>query len=165
MVSNIFPNFNHSEAILIEIQMLPLEEEKDDFDTLSAVEEVMAEVKNEIVTLEGYSVVPVTRGRSGGEVIQLISQFVQNINENKELLALLGALTAVIRMLKKWRQVKKMELKWGSKTLIVEDADSATVDAIIKRVQSLMSDETAIVEPVRELKVKAKVSKRNKPEE
>jgi len=160
LASSTSPHFNYSERILIEIEIAPLEEEESDFETLSSVEEVIAGVKNEAASLVGYSVTPVPTGkRSGGEIIQLIGQVVQSVNENKELLALLGTLASILHLLKKWRRVKKMEIIWENKKLIIEDADSATVESIIKRVEVLASGEATTTKPVSKLKVNAKVSK------
>src|SRR5947209_19406052 len=96
---------------LAEIVFVPLEDEEDDFETLSAVEDVTVAVLNDTGAMQNYKTQIASDNRRGAGVILLLGEIVHQAIAQKDLIiAFLQAGTAAIATLAKQRRVSKIEM-------------------------------------------------------
>jgi hypothetical protein len=119
-------------AVLAEIVLLPLENEDDDFETLSAVEDVTTQVLNETSSIEGYTSQMVSDERRSAGVIIFLGEIVRQAIAQKDLLiALLQAGTAALGVLGKQRHVSKIEMTLDGDSIQIENPEKATVQTLL----------------------------------
>src|SRR5437763_7060369 len=95
------PSANTS-TVLATIALVPLENEEDDFETLSAVEDVTAAVLKDTTVLQNYTTQIVSDHRSGAGMIVLLGEIAHQVIAQKDLLiAFLQAGAAAIGTLAK----------------------------------------------------------------
>ncbi len=142
------PSTNTSQpAVLAEIILVPSENEEDDFETLSAVEEVMAAVLSD-------------NSRSTG-VILLLGQIAHQVIAQKDLMiAFLQAGTTAIGLLAKQGHVGKIEVSLDGDSISIENPDTATVQTLLDLFEAKHRGITAKVTPSSRLQVTGEVSKK-----
>jgi hypothetical protein len=154
---------NFRDAILAEIVLVPLENEEDDFETLSAVEEVTSEVWQEITSIKGYtSRMTSDNTRSAGPIL-LLGEITRQVIAQKDLLiALFRAGTAAIDVLAQQGRVQKIEVTLDGDCISIENADRATAQTLLAMFEAKHPQRVAAVSSASTLQVTGKVSKRRK---
>ena len=129
-------NISHR-AVMAEIVLLLLENEDDDFETLSTVEDVTTQVLNETSSTEGYTSQLVSDERRSAGVIILLGEIVHQAIAQKDLLvALLQAGTAALGVLGRQRHVSKIEMTLDGDSIQIENPEKATVQTLLALFES-----------------------------
>ena len=151
-------------AVLAEIVLLPLENEDDDFETLSAVEEVTTQVLNETSSKQGYTSQMVSDERRSAGVIVLLGQIIHQALAQKDLLiALLQAGTAALGVLGKQQHVSKIEMTLDGDSIHIENPEKATVQTLLALFEAKHAGIAERVTSSSTLQVTGKISKRTRP--
>ncbi len=158
---------NAHEAALVEIQLLPLE---DDLDTIATVGLVSDRLIDEVSALEHYrleKVVPAQEAqghktRSDVAFFHLMANLLQYGPQSLVMLLIASGLTA-LRLLLKQRRVKKVEVKVGNKTMVVENADQHVVETSLRQFEEICKQESKALTTTTSIEIKAYVSKKNNP--
>src|SRR5262249_35111634 len=118
---------------IIDIEIVPVEDESDDLDTIGAADEALAEARQMLIAQARYQVTDTTtEGQRGGGVLEVLMTLVQQGYEHREVLStLLGSLVAGLTALRSWRRVKRIEISRGSETMVIEDVDRATAERMV----------------------------------
>src|SRR5690242_15873074 len=141
-------HFIPNEAPLIEIELIPLEE--DDLDTIADIEEVGRALRDETTAPEGYTIVEADRqeridsekARGGGELFQIVSDLTQIVHDQQDVVKILiGAGLTALGLLLKQRRVKKLEVTLGKKILRVDNADQQAVRTAMQQFETLCREE------------------------
>lgn len=148
---------------LLEIEILPIEDEEDDFDTTAAVVDIAADLKKQIVSTNHFEFVineaAIADHRSG--LLQIIAQ---NTVDNRDyLLAFSSMALNAIRLLASQRRIGAIELELNGNKLIGKDLDKKTVQELIilmKETQPQLLAEASHQKS--KLKVKGYASKHSK---
>jgi len=144
-------------TVLAEITLVPLENEEDDLETLSAVEDVTADVLSETNTLQDYTTQVASGRRSGAEVILLLGEIGRQAIAQKDLIiAFLQAGTAAIGALAKQRRVNKIEVSLDGDSFSIENADTLTAQRLLELFEAKHPGITAKVRPAPRLQVVSK---------
>jgi len=150
--------------VLAEIVLAPLEDEADDFETLSAIEDVTADVLSDTASLQNYTTQIASEQRSGADVIILFSKIAHEALAQKDLLiAFLQAGAAAIGVLGKQRRVRKIEMSLDGDSIHIENPDAATVHTLLALYEAKHPGKTANVTVSSKLQVTGKVSKKAHP--
>ena len=151
-------------AVLAEIVLLPLENEDDDFETLSAVEDVTTQVLNETSSIQGYASQMVSDERRSAGIIVLLSEIVHQAIAQKDLLiALLQAGIASLGVLGKQRRVSKIEMTLEGDSIAIENPEKATVQTLLALFEAKHAGVAERVTSSSTLQITGKVSKRTRP--
>jgi len=151
-------------AVLAEIVLLPLENEDDDFETLSVVEDVTAQVLNETSSMQGYTSKRVSDERRSAGIIVLLGEIVHQAIAQKDLLiALLQAGTAALGILGKQRHVSKIEMTLDGDSITIENPEKATVQTLLALFEAKHAGVAERVTSSSTLQVTGKISKRTRP--
>jgi len=151
-------------AVLAEIVLLPLENEDDDFETLSAVEDVTTKVFNETSSMQGYTSHVVSDERRSAGVIVLLGEIVHQAIAQKDLLiALLQAGTAALGVLGKQRHVSKIEMTLDGDRIQIENPEKATVQTLLALFEAKHAGVAERVTSSSTLQITGKVSKSARP--
>jgi hypothetical protein len=151
-------------TVLAEIVLLPLENEDDDFETLSAVEEVTTQVWNETSSMQGYTSQMVNDERRSAGVIVLLGEIVHQAIAQKDLLiALLQAGTAALGVLGKQRHVSKIEMTLDGDSIQIENPEKATVQTLLALFEAKHAGVAERVTSSSTLQITGKVSKSTHP--
>lgn len=133
------------ERVLIEIQLLPFEEE--DLETLAAVGLVSDGLKQQAGLFKQYQLINVlpekeAEGNKTRSDIEFFRMVIDSLQPTQATIALLIAsgLTA-LRLLLKQRRVKKVEVKVGNKTMVIENADQNAVEKSLTQFEDLCKQE------------------------
>jgi len=73
-------------AVLAEIVLVPLEDEDDDFETLSAVEDVTAAILSDTTAMQNYRTQIASDNRRGTGVILLLGEIAHQVIAQKDLI-------------------------------------------------------------------------------
>jgi hypothetical protein len=148
-------------AVLAEIVLVPLEDEDDDFETLSAVEDVTAAVMSETTAMEHYTAQVASDSRRSAGVIVLLGVIAHQVIAQKDLIiAFLQAGTAAIGALTKQRRVSKIELSLDGDSISIEHPDPITAQRLLDLFEAKHPGIAAKVTPSSRLQVTGKVSKK-----
>ena len=148
-------------TVLAEITLVPLENEEDDLETLSAVEDVTADVLSDATAMQDYTTQIATGSRSGVEVILLLGEIARQTIAQKDLIiAFLQAGTAAIGALAKQRRVGKIEVSLDADSFSIENPDTVTVQKLLDIFEAKHPGKTATMTPSSRLQVTGKVSKK-----
>ena len=148
-------------AVLAEIVLVPFEDEDDDFETLSAVEDVTAAVLSETRSMQDYTEQVASDSRSGTGVIVLLGEIAHHVVAQKDLIiAFLQAGTAAIGALVKQRRVGKIEVSLDGDSFSIENPDTVTAQRLLDLFEAKHPGITAKVTPSSRLQVTGKVSKK-----
>jgi hypothetical protein len=148
------------DAVLTEIALVPMEDEDDDFETISTVEDVTADVLSETSTIEGYTSKIASNNRRDAGVILLLHEFAHQVIAQKDLIiAFLQAGTAAIGVVTKQRHVKKIEISLDGDSLSIDDPDTMTVQRLLDLFQAKHPNIATKVTSSSKLQVTGKVSK------
>lgn len=151
-------------AVLAEIVLLPLENEDDDFETLSAVEDVTTQVLNETSSMQGYTSQMLSDERRSAGVIVLLGEIVHQAIEQKDLLiALLQAGTAALGVLGKQRHVSKIEMTLDGDRIQIDNPEKATVQSLLALFETKHAGIAGRVTSSSTLQITGKVSKSARP--
>lgn len=151
-------------AVLAEIVLLPLENEDDDFETLSAVEDVTTQVLNETSSIEGYTSQIVSDERRSAGVIIFLGEIIhQAIAQKDILIALLQAGTAALGVLGKQRHVSKIEMTLDGDSIQIENPEKATVQTLLALFEAKHTGVAERVTSSSTLQIIGKVSKSTQP--
>lgn len=144
----------------ISLEIVPVEDESDDLDTIGVADEALVEARQMLVTQAGYQVTDVAiEGQRGGGVLEVLMTLAQQVYEHREVLVpLLSGLVTALAKLASWRRVKRIEISRGSETMVIEDVDRATAE----RMAAEFDQRTAGT--AGKTRVKAKVTKRVRPQ-
>jgi hypothetical protein len=158
------------EAILVEIQLLPLEE--DDLETVTAIGMVGDALRDEVATLANYRLVDATsleeaeshKTRGDIEFFHFVTTILQTVHGPQDITALLSAsgLTALWLLLKQ-RRVKKVEVKIGDRTIVVENADQHAVETSLKQFEEIYKQAETTATLGTKTEMKAYVSSKGNP--
>lgn len=147
-------------AVLAEIVLLPFEYEDNDFETLSAVEEVTAQVLNQTSSMQGYTSQMVSDERRSAGIIVLLGEIVHQAIAQKDLLiALLQAGTAALGVLGKQRHVSKIEMTLDGDSIQIENPEKATVQTLLALFEAKHAGVAVRVTSSSTLQITGKVSK------
>jgi hypothetical protein len=153
------------QAVLAEIVLLPLENEDDDFETLSAVEDVTTQVLNETSSMQGYTSQMVSDERRSIGVIVLLGLIVHQAIAQKDLLiALLKTGTSVLGVLGNQRRVSKIEMTLEGDSITIENPEKATVQTLLALFEAKHAGVAERVTSSSKLQITGKVSKRTQPD-
>ena len=148
-------------TVLAEIVLVPLEDEEDDFETISAVEDVTAAVLSDTTAMQDYTTQIARDNRRGAGVILLLGEIAHQVIAQKDLIiAFLQAGTAAIGALAKQRRVGKIEMSLDGDSISIENPDTATVQTLLDLFEAKHPGITANVTPSSRLQVTGKVSKK-----
>jgi hypothetical protein len=148
-------------AVLAEIVLIAFENEDDDFETLSTVEAVMADVFSDTTAIQDYTTQIASDNRRSTGVILLLGQIVHQAIAQKDLIiAFLQAGTAAIGVLAKQRHVGKIEMSLEGDSISIENPDTATVQTLLALYEAKHPGITAKVTPSSKVQVIGKVSKK-----
>ena len=146
---------------LAEIVFVPLEDEEDDFETLSAVEDVTVAVLNDTGAMQNYKTQIASDNRRGAGVILLLGEIVHQAIAQKDLIiAFLQAGTAAIGTLAKQGRVSKIEMSLDGDSISIENPNTATVQTLLDLYEAKHPGLTASVTSSSKLQVTGKVSKK-----
>ncbi len=138
------------------LQVLPVEEEVEDLETVALALELMRQT-GAALEADGYEARPVSDG-ARGEMLEIIRHLADAAAANKtELLALITAAVAALGKLSEHRRVGKIEISQGNRKLALENADRATVERMVR--EFLAQTDTDNTAPVQ---VTGRVSKRKR---
>jgi hypothetical protein len=152
-------------AVLAGIVLLPLENEDDDFETLSAVEDVNTQVLKETSSIQGYASQMVSDERRSAGIIVLLGEIVHQAVAQKDLLiALLQAGTVALGVLGKQRHVSKIEMTLAGDSIVVENPEKATVQTLLALFEAKHAGVAERVTSSSTLQITGKVSKRTRPD-
>ncbi len=147
-------------AVLTEIVLVPLEDEDDDFETLSAVEDVTVAVLNDTTALQTYTAKLASDNRRGTGVILLLGEIAHQVVAQKDLIiAFLQVGTAAICALVKQKRVSKIEMSLDGDSISIENPDTATVQTLLDLYEAKHPGISAKVTSSSKLQVTGKVSK------
>ncbi len=150
-------------AVLAEIVLVPLEDEEDDFETLSAVEDVTAAVLSDTTAMQNYTPRIVSDNRRSAGVILLFGELAHQVIAQKDLIiAFLQAGTAAIGALAKQGRVSKIEISLDGDSISIENPDTATVQALLDLYEAKQPGIAAKVTPSSKLQVTGKVSHKSR---
>jgi hypothetical protein len=155
-------------SVPITLEIVPVEEEEDDLDTLAAVGRVQADVQREIAHLDGYTVstLPVSeheQAARGIDIILLVTVIGASIAAYKDLLtSLFHTVSTVVEMLAKRGRVQEIEIIADGKTLILRDVSKKTARELIEAFEAQHPGSTGQLTPTTAVQVKAKVSKKSR---
>jgi hypothetical protein len=148
---------------LAEIVFVPLEDEEDDFETLSAVEDVTVAVLDDIKAMQNYRTQIASDNRRSAGVILLLGEIVHQAIAQKDLIiAFLQAGTAAIGALAKQGRVSKIEMSLDGDSISIENPDRATVQTLLDLYEAKHPGITASVTPSSKLQVTGMVSKKER---
>ncbi len=148
-------------VVLAEIVLVPLEDEEDDFETLSVVEDVTASVLSETTAMEHYTAQIASDSRRSAGVIVLLGVIGHQVIAQKDLIiAFLQAGTAAIGALTKQRHINKIEMSLDGDSISIENPDTATVQTLLGLYEAKHPDIMVNVTPSSKLQVTGKVSKK-----
>jgi hypothetical protein len=148
-------------AILAEIILVPLEDEEEDFETLSAVEDVTAAVLNDTMVAQDYRTQIASSHQRGAGVIELLAKVAHQVVAQKDLIiAFLQAGTAAIGTLAKQRRVGEIEVSLDGDTVRIKNPDTVTVQRLLDLFEAKHPGLTAAVTPSSRLQVTGSVSKK-----
>jgi hypothetical protein len=148
-------------TVLVEIVLVPFEDEDDDFETLSAVEDVKAAVLSYTTALQDYTTQVASNQQRGTGVIVLLGEIVHHVVAQKDLIiAFLQAGTAAIGALAKQRRVGKIEVNLDGDSFSIENPDTVTAQRLLDLFEAKHPGITAKVTPSSSLQVTGKVSKK-----
>jgi hypothetical protein len=120
------------ESVLVEIALVPLPEEEDDFQTITTLEEVRDEVFSAASTLSGYSVIVDESETRDTGLLFLIAEIANQAIINKDLLIeMFKAGAAAIGLLAKQDHIKRIEVILGGDSIIIDDPDKVTAQKLL----------------------------------
>ena len=120
------------EAILVEIALVPLAEEEDDFQTITTLEEVRDDVFSAVSTLSGYSAIIGSSGTRDAGLLLLFGEIAHQAITNKDvLIEMFKAGTAAIGLLAKQGHIKRIEVTLAGDSIIIDEPDKVTVQRLL----------------------------------
>jgi hypothetical protein len=163
-MSDVSMAYTSHHAVLAEIVLLPLENEDDDFETLSSVEDVTTQVLNETSSMQDYTSQIVSDERRSAGVIVLLGEIVHQAIAQKDLLiALLQAGTASLGILGKQRRVSRIEMTLEGDSIAIENPEKATVQTLLALFEAKHAGVAERVTSSSTLQITGKVSKSTRP--
>ncbi len=148
-------------TILAEIVLVPFEDEDDDFETLSAVEDVTAAVLSDTTAMQDYRTQIASDDKRSTGVILLLGEIAHQVIAQKDLIiAFLQVGTAAIGALAKQKRVGKIEVSLDGDSISIENPDTATVQTLLDLYEAKHPGIAAKVTPSSRLQVTGKVSKK-----
>jgi len=148
-------------VVLAEIVLVPLEDEDDDFETLSAVEDLTAAVLSDTAAWQNYRTQVASDNRRSTGVILLLGEIAHQVITQKDLIiAFLQAGTAAIGALAKQRRVGKIEVSLDGDSFGIENPDTVTAQRLLDLFEAKHPGITAKVTSSSRLQVTGKVSKK-----
>ena len=151
------------EELSLAIEIVPVEEEDDDLDTLAAVGQVHAGIQQDVSRLEGYTTSSLPTNERGFDIIMLIVLAGTSIAASKDLLtSIFNVITAAIELLTKRGHVQEIEIIADGKTLILRDLNKKTAKELIEAFEHQHPGTSASFTAKTDLQVKAKVSKKSR---
>jgi len=152
--------------VSIMLEIVPVEEEEDDLDTMATVGHLQEEVQQDIVGLNDYTVnaVPGSEpGARGFDLVLLITFAGATIAAYKDLLtSLFQAVSTVIEVLAKRGKIQEIEIIADGKTVILRDVSKKTARELIEVFEAQHPGATAKFTPATKVQVKARASKKSK---
>lgn len=159
------PPENPRSTILAAITVVPLEAEANDFETLSVVEDVTADVFSDVQALPNYTArLANDTTRSGGMIVLFGEVVHQAIAQKDLLIAFLQAATAAVEVLSKHRRVGKMEISLDGDHISIENPDTVTMQKLLDAFIAKHPAAVATITPSSKLQVTATVSKKARTE-
>lgn len=148
------------QSVLATISLIPLQEEEDDFETLSTIETVRAELWKTVSAFNAYTLQTESSQTRGPGAILLLGEIIRDALAQKDLVvALFRAGVDVISSLAKQGQVKKIEMTLDGDSISIENADQLTVQRLIDIYEAKHSGKTVTLSPSTTVHVVGMVSK------
>ncbi len=149
---------------MAEIDIIPLEEEMNDFEAVSAVENVTADVFSEVQALPHYTAHLTSDTTRSVGIIVLLEEGVHQVIAQKDILiAFLQAGAAAVGVLSKQRRVSKIDLSIDGDSISIENPDTVTVQNLLDSFMTKHPAVTTTLTPSSKLQVTATVSKKVRP--
>ncbi len=150
----------HQQTILVAIALEPLEDEENDFETLSAVEEAKVSVLAETRKMQQYTSRLSSQGSRDSGLILLFHEMEREVIIQKDLLiALLEMGTIAIKAIVKQGHVKKIDLTLDGDSISIEGPDKATIQTLLSLFEAKHAGKAPLVTVSSTLQVTGKVSK------
>lgn len=151
-------------TIEAKITIVALEEEVNDFEAVSAVENVTADVFSEVQALPDYTAHLASDTTRSMGMIVLLGEVVQQVIAQKDLLiAFLQAGVAAVGVLAKQRRVRKIDLSLDGDSISIENPDAVTVKNLLDAFMAKYPAVVMAITPSSQLQVTASVSKKARP--
>ncbi len=152
-----------NQETMLAVEIVPLEEEENDFNTLTAVEQVRAGIQRDLAQLKGYTVSSLPTDERGLDIIVLITMVATSIVASKDTLtSIFNMISAALELLAKRGNVQEVEIIANGKILILRNLSKKTAKELIESFEEQHPGMTTKLTPGINLKVKAKVSKKNR---
>ncbi len=153
-------------AVSVMLEIVPLEEEEDDLDTMATVGHLQAEVQQDIARLNDYTVSTLPGSKSGArglDLVLLITFAGATIAAYKDLLtSLFQAVSTVVEVLAKRGKIQEVEIIADGKTVILRDVSKKTARELIEVFEAQHPGATERFTPATTVQVKARASKKSK---
>lgn len=151
----------------VAIEVLAVEEEEDNLDTLAWIQRVRRGLQQDLAQLDGCTVSTVSVAPTSErdiDVVVLLTLIGTSLVASKELLtSFFSMVTAALEVLAKKEHVQEIEIIAGGKTLILRDLTKKTARELIEAFAAEQSEAATITASEPPLKIKARVShKRSK---
>ena len=151
------------EELPLAIEIVPVEEEEEDLDTLAIVGQVHADIQQDVLQLKSYTTSSLPTSERGFDIIMLIALAGTSIAASKDLLtSIFNMITAAIELLAKKGHVQEIEIIANGKTLILRDLNKKTAKELIEAFEHQHPGASASFTAKTDLQVKAKVSKKSR---
>jgi hypothetical protein len=158
-----YPSQFSSREAELTLEFIPVEEEDGDFDTLICMEKIYTEVQSESTQREDITIKSLPTNERGVDFLILISLIGTTIVASKDLLtSIFNMITATVELLAKKDHVQEIEIIANGKTVILRDLNNKTAKEILEALASLHPEASEASVPGNTVRVKAKVSKKNK---
>ncbi len=167
-MSEMFSPSTPDSSRTIAIEVVPIEEEEDDLDTLAVVQRVRTDLQQDLVGLDEYKVSTLPTDEHNNErnvdVILLLTLVSAAIVASKDLLtSIFNMITATLELLAKKDHVQEIEIIAGGKTVILRDLKKKTAQELIEAFAAQQPPGTTItVTPASPPNIKVRVSKKRK---
>jgi hypothetical protein len=158
-------SFSSDEQAQVVVEIIPVEEEDDDVDTIAVAGQVTTNLQQEAISLKGYDVkaLPGEEHGRGVDVILLITLISTGIVASKDLLtSIFDLLTSVIELLTKRDHVQEIEVIIEGKTFIFRDLSKKTAKELVEDLATRHPEVTQALMAGTKIQAKAKVSKKRR---
>ena len=158
----LFPSSSGDVAVALEI--VPVEEEEDDLDTLALAGQIQFDLRQEVANFDGYNV----SSSAGSETTRTIDPMIlitfigAFIAVNRELItSLFQMISTIIEVLAKHGHIQEIEIIVDGKTVILHDVSKKTAMELVTSIEE-QHPGTTTINPATAVKLKAGVSKKKR---
>jgi hypothetical protein len=147
----------------VAIEVLPVEEEEDDFETLAFVQRVRVGLHRGLTQLNEYTVSAIPTNERNIDVIVLLTLIGASLVASKDLLtSFFNMVTAALELLAKNDHVQEIEVIIDGKPLILRDLTKKTAKELLEALQAQQPAMTKQLKTQESLKMTARVSQKRR---